>query len=145
VIRHFSNKWSTSARVDFFLLERQTRACLYLQRAGRGPAACCSLRVRRSAPVARAAVQSRACHGRTRRAAPKSNNSSQSNSSQSSRRLAFTRYWFTLKLLFGSQSSFYLPRPPALPALLQYYCTSIAQETTPPCPPLCMLYTIQYG
>jgi len=26
-IRHFANKWSTSARVDFYLLERHTRAC----------------------------------------------------------------------------------------------------------------------
>ena len=29
VIRHFAMKWSTSARVDFCLLERQTRACSY--------------------------------------------------------------------------------------------------------------------
>ena len=55
------------------------------------------------------------------------------------RRLAFTRYYCcTLQLLCGSHL------PPALPALLQYYSTSIAQDTTPPRPPLCMLYTIQY-
>jgi len=30
VIRHFANKWSTCARVDFYLLERQTRACLLI-------------------------------------------------------------------------------------------------------------------
>jgi len=29
VTRHFAMKWSTSARVDFYLLERQTRACSY--------------------------------------------------------------------------------------------------------------------
>ena len=38
---------------------------------------------------------------------------------------AFTRQCFTLQLLCGSQSPFYCPLPPALPALLQYYCTSI--------------------
>jgi len=27
VTRHFAMQWSTSARVDFYLLERQTRAC----------------------------------------------------------------------------------------------------------------------
>jgi len=31
VIRHFANKWSTSARVDFYLLERQTRLGLNLR------------------------------------------------------------------------------------------------------------------
>jgi len=30
VIRQFAMKWSTSARVDFYLVERQTRACSYL-------------------------------------------------------------------------------------------------------------------
>jgi len=30
VIRHFAMKWSTSARVVFYLLERQTRACSYI-------------------------------------------------------------------------------------------------------------------
>jgi len=29
VTRHFAMKWSTSARVDFYLLERQIRACSY--------------------------------------------------------------------------------------------------------------------
>jgi len=29
LIRHFAMKWSTSARVDFYLLERQTSACSY--------------------------------------------------------------------------------------------------------------------
>ena len=33
------------------------------------------------------------------------------------------------------------PKPSFLPALLQYYCTSIAQYTTPPPPPL--VYAIQ--
>ena len=30
VIRHFANTWSTSARVDFHLLERHTRACSWV-------------------------------------------------------------------------------------------------------------------
>ena len=50
----------------------------------------------------------------------------------------------TLRLLGTNQSSFYSPRPPALPSLLQYYCTSIAQYTTSPRPPLCIACTIQY-
>jgi len=58
--------------------------------------------------------------------------------------LAFTRYSFTSSRLCTSQSSFHSSGPPALPALLQYYCTSIAQYTTPPCLSLCMPYTIQY-
>ena len=58
--------------------------------------------------------------------------------------VAFTRYCFTLQLLCGRPSSFYCPLPPAVPALLQYCCTSIAHDTTPPRPHLCMLYTIQY-
>ena len=58
--------------------------------------------------------------------------------------LAFTRYGFTLKLLCTSESSFFCPSPSALPALLHYYCTTIAQYMTPPQPPFCMPYTIQY-
>jgi len=38
----------------------------------------------------------------------------------------------------------YCPPPLALPPLLQYYCTTLAQYTPPPLPPLCMPYTIQY-
>jgi len=57
--------------------------------------------------------------------------------------LAFTRYCFTLKLLYGSQSSLYFPLARALPALLQYDCTSVAQDTTPPDPPT--LYAIHSG
>jgi len=56
--------------------------------------------------------------------------------------LTFTRYRFTLRLLCGSQSFLYRPLPRALPALLQYYCTSIAQDTTPP--PTLSLYAIHY-
>jgi len=37
---------------------------------------------------------------------------------------------------------FYRPLPPALPALLQYECTTFAQYTTPPRPSFCMPYTI---
>jgi len=58
--------------------------------------------------------------------------------------LAFTRYSFSLGLLCTNQPSCYCPHPPALPALLQYYCTTIAQCTTPPRLPCCMPYTIQY-
>jgi len=47
-----------------------------------------------------------------------------------------TRYYFTSRLVCTNQSSFYCPLPPVLSALLQYYCTSIAQYTTlPPDPP----------
>ena len=60
-----------------------------------------------------------------------------------SRALAFTRYCFTQKLYFSSQSSFYTP-PPAKPTLLQYYCTTIVQYTPPRRPPLFMPYTLQY-
>ena len=37
VIRPFANKWSTSARVDLYLLEKQTRAYSYY------PHRCCSM------------------------------------------------------------------------------------------------------
>ena len=57
--------------------------------------------------------------------------------------LAFTRYSFTSKLLCTSESSLSCPSPSALPTLLQYYCTTIAQYMTPPPPPFCMPYTIQ--
>jgi len=57
--------------------------------------------------------------------------------------LAFTRYCFTSWLLCTNQPSLYCPPlPPALPTPLQYYCTSIAQYTTPPPTPL--LYAIHY-
>ena len=55
---------------------------------------------------------------------------------------AFTRYCFTSRRLCTNQSPFYSPLPPALPALLQYYCTSIAQYMTPPRPPI--VYAIHY-
>jgi len=45
--------------------------------------------------------------------------------------LAVTRCSFTLRLLRMIQPSFHSPRPPALPTLVQYYCTSIAQYTPP--------------
>ena len=57
--------------------------------------------------------------------------------------LAFTRYCSTSSRLWTDQSSFHSSGPPALPTLLQYYCTIIGQYTTPPRPPLCMSYTIQ--
>jgi len=41
--------------------------------------------------------------------------------------LAFTRDSFTLRLSCTNQSSLYCVPPPALPRLLQYYCTAIAQ------------------
>jgi len=55
--------------------------------------------------------------------------------------LAFTRYCFTLHLLCGRQSSFSCRLPPALPALLQYYCTYVARYDAPPAPPV---YAIHY-
>ena len=57
---------------------------------------------------------------------------------------AFTRYCLTLKLVCASQSSYYCPPPLALPTLLQYYCTSIAQYATPPTPRVCATHHIQY-
>jgi len=45
--------------------------------------------------------------------------------------LAFTRYWFTLRLVCTNQPSFHSPRLPALPTLVQHYCTIIGQYTTP--------------
>jgi len=50
--------------------------------------------------------------------------------------LAFTRYSFTLRFLCTNQSSLYCLPPLALPTIVQYYCTCIAQHTTPPRPPL---------
>ena len=47
------------------------------------------------------------------------------------RSLAFTRYCFTYTRLCTSQSSFHSSGAPALPTLLQYYCTAIGQYTTP--------------
>jgi len=46
--------------------------------------------------------------------------------------LAFTRYCLTSSRLCTNQSSVHCSRPPALPMLLQYYCMSIGQYTTPP-------------
>jgi len=61
--------------------------------------------------------------------------------SQSVYILAFPRYCFT-RLLCTNQSSVYCPLPSALPALLQYYCTSSTQHTTPPRPPF--VYAIHH-
>jgi len=38
-------------------------------------------------------------------------------------------------------TGFVFPPPPALPTLLRYVCTTVAQYTTPLPPPLCMPYT----
>ena len=54
--------------------------------------------------------------------------------------LAFTRYSFTSRLLCTNPSSLSPPRPPALPTLLKYHCTTIARYTTPPRPP-CVCHT----
>ena len=54
---------------------------------------------------------------------------------------AFTRYSFTSKLLCTSESSFSCPSPSALPTLLQYKCTPIAQYKISPQPRFCMPYT----
>jgi len=48
--------------------------------------------------------------------------------------LAFTRYYFTSRLLWTIQPSFHSPRPPALATLVEYYRTTIGQYTTPPPP-----------
>ena len=49
---------------------------------------------------------------------------------------------------FVHELSILLLPPPSIPALLtllQYYCTTIAQYTTPlDSPPLCMPHTVQY-
>jgi len=47
------------------------------------------------------------------------------------RNLAFTRYSFTSRLLCTNQPSFPSHRLPALPTLVQYYCTIIGQYTSP--------------
>jgi len=49
---------------------------------------------------------------------------------------------FHFAAFMWKKSSFYCPLPPALPALLRHYCTSIAQDTTLPRPP--PLYAINH-
>ena len=56
--------------------------------------------------------------------------------------LAFTRYSFTSRLLCTHQPSFHSPRPLAFPTLVQYYCTTIGQYTTPL--PTSHLYAIHH-
>jgi len=56
--------------------------------------------------------------------------------------LAFTRDSFTSRLLCTNRLSYHSPRPPALPTLVQYYCTTIGQYTTPL--PTSRLYTIHH-
>jgi len=60
----------------------------------------------------------------------------------SGRGAAFTSYSFPSRLLCTNQFSFHYPLPLALPALLQYDCTSIAQYTTPH--PSLLLYAIHH-
>ena len=60
------------------------------------------------------------------------------------RNLAFTRYCFTSSRECTNQSSFYSSGPPALPTLLQYYCTAIGQYPTPHPTPLVHAIHIQY-
>jgi len=48
--------------------------------------------------------------------------------------LAFTRWCLTSSRVCTNQSFFHSSGPPALPTVLQYYCTTIAQYTTPPSP-----------
>ena len=54
---------------------------------------------------------------------------------------AFARYSFTARLLCTKQPSFHPRRPPALPTLVQYYCT-VGQYTTPH--PDCCLSAIHH-
>ena len=56
--------------------------------------------------------------------------------------LAFTIYSITSRLLCTNQPSLHSPRPPALPTLVQHYCTSIGQYTTPL--PTSRWYAIHY-
>jgi len=50
--------------------------------------------------------------------------------------LAFTRYLFTLKAFCALFNHSYSPPPSTvLPTLLQCYCTTVVQCTTPPTPP----------
>ena len=57
--------------------------------------------------------------------------------------LAFTRYCFTSSRFCTSQSFFSFSDPPALLTVLQYYCTTTGQYTTP-LAPCCIVYTIHY-
>ena len=56
--------------------------------------------------------------------------------------LTCTRYSFTSRLFGTNQPSFHSPRPPALPTLVQYYCTLIGQFKT--LLPTSRLYTIHH-
>jgi len=58
--------------------------------------------------------------------------------------LAFTIYCFTSSRLCTSRSFYHSSGPPALPTLVQYYCTAIGQYTTRPRPFFGIPYTIQY-
>jgi len=55
--------------------------------------------------------------------------------------LAFTRYCFTSRRMCTNQSSLHCPLSPVLPALLQYYCATIAQYTTSFRPLFCACHT----
>jgi len=56
--------------------------------------------------------------------------------------LAFPRYSFTSGLMCTNQPSFNSPRPPALPTLVQYYCTTTGQYT--PSPPTSRFHAIHH-
>ena len=56
--------------------------------------------------------------------------------------LAFTRYGLTSSRSCTNQSSFHSSGPPALPTLVQYYCTAIGQHTTSHLTPL--VYAIHH-
>jgi len=51
--------------------------------------------------------------------------------------------FFTLRIVCTNQSSLYCLPPLALPIIVLYYCTTVAQYTTPRDHPLRMPYTIQ--
>jgi len=55
--------------------------------------------------------------------------------------LAYTRYSLTSNCFCTNKSSFHSAGPPALPTLLQFYCTTVGQYTTPPHPPFSMCHT----
>jgi len=72
VTRHFAIKWSTSARVDFFLLERQTRACSYRRVKHRARPQVSSRQKFKARPDQAAIATAAEAPGTTHRARPRS-------------------------------------------------------------------------
>jgi len=103
---------------------------------------------RRNAPSPRRQCLPAPCRGRrspgTRRGSSRSPSCRWSAwSAASGGGLAFTRYSFTSRLLCTNLTSLDPIRPSALATLLQYYCTTIGQYSTPSRPTL--LYAIHHA